>query len=85
VLIGTALAGAGPDVEGPLRVYARLLGEAFQLRDDLVDGDAGPGAAVLVNDLVRRASAALDGAPLEAEGRRSLLELAGLLRLEGRA
>jgi geranylgeranyl diphosphate synthase type I len=85
VLIGTALAGAGPDVEGPLRVYARLLGEAFQLRDDLVDGDAGPGAAVLVNDLVRRASAALDGAPLEAEGRGSLLELAGLLRLEGRA
>ena len=36
VLIGAALAGAGPEAEGPLRVFGRLVGEAFQLRDDVV-------------------------------------------------
>ncbi len=41
VMIGAALAGAGPEAEGPLRVFGRLVGEAFQLRDDVADGDAG--------------------------------------------
>ena len=81
VLIATALASAGPAVEGPLRVYARLVGEAFQVRDDVLDGDAGPGAPARVNDLVSRATGALDGAPLMAEGARALAELAALLRL----
>ena len=41
--IGAALAGAAPDVGSSLAAYGRSLGEAFQLRDDLHDGDAAPG------------------------------------------
>ncbi len=82
VAIGAALAGASAAVEGPLRVYARLAGEAFQLRDDVLDGDAPADAADRVNDLVARAVAALDVAPLTAEGASALVDLATLLRLE---
>jgi geranylgeranyl diphosphate synthase type I len=82
VLIATALAGAAPAVESPLRAYARLVGEAFQLRDDVLDGEAGPGAAGRVNGLVDRGCDALTGAPLDGEGRASLVALAGVLRLE---
>jgi geranylgeranyl diphosphate synthase type I len=82
VLIGAALAGASRSVEGPLRVYGRLLGEAFQVRDDLLDGDAGAGASGRVNELVARARGALEGAPLLAEGVAALAELASMLRVE---
>jgi geranylgeranyl diphosphate synthase type I len=82
VLIATALAGATPAVESPLRAYARLVGEAFQLRDDVLDGEAGPDAAGRVNGLIDRGCDALAGAPLDAEGRASLAALAGMLRLE---
>ncbi|HEX6330237.1 MAG TPA: polyprenyl synthetase family protein [Actinomycetota bacterium] len=82
VLIATALAGAGPAVEGPLRVYAGLVGEAFQLRDDVLDGDAEPGAAGRVNELVDRAVGTLSGAPLDPHGVAGLTGLAMLLRLE---
>ncbi len=81
VLIGAALAEAGPSAEGPLRIYGRLVGEAFQLRDDVIDGDAAPNAAAQVGDLVDRGIAALDGAPLEAEGVSALVEIAELVRL----
>ena len=81
VLIGAALAEAGPSAEGPLRVYGRLVGEAFQLRDDVIDGDAAPNAAAWVGDLVDRGIAALVGAPLEAEGVSALVEIAELVRL----
>ena len=84
VLVGAALAAAGSSAEGPLRVYARLVGEAFQLRDDVIDGDADPASVTRVDDLVDRGIAALDGAPLEGEGRSALVEIAGLLRLGGR-
>jgi geranylgeranyl diphosphate synthase type I len=83
VSIGSALAGAGPALEGPLQVYAGLLGPAFQLRDDVLDRDASPGAAGQVNEMVARAVRALDAAPLEPEARRALVELARLLELEG--
>jgi geranylgeranyl diphosphate synthase type I len=83
VLIATALAGADPALEGSLRVYARLVGEAFQLRDDLLDGEAGPGSAGRVNELVDRAIAALDGVALHGDGRAALAELAALLRMRG--
>lgn len=83
VLMGSALAGAGPSVEGPLGVYARLVGEAFQLRDDLADGDAPAEEAARVGSLLEDAVGALVGAPLVAEGARALVELAGLLRTEG--
>jgi geranylgeranyl diphosphate synthase type I len=81
VLVATALAEAGPAVEGSLRVYARLLGEAFQVRDDVLDGEAGPGAAARANELVDRAAASLRDAPLESRGAAALVELAALLRL----
>jgi len=44
-LLGAALAGGGPGVDEALRAFARPLGAAFQLLDDLADGDAVPGAS----------------------------------------
>jgi geranylgeranyl diphosphate synthase type I len=83
VLIGAALAGAGPAVEAPLGVFGRLVGEAFQLRDDVVDGDAGQDAAAEVDDLVSRAARALGDAPLRSDGVEALVEIANLLRSPG--
>jgi geranylgeranyl diphosphate synthase type I len=83
VLVGAGLAGAGPEREAALRRFGRLLGEAFQLRDDLLDGDAGPEAAAIIDGLVRDAGLALDGAPLAAKGRAALLEITDLLRIGG--
>lgn len=73
--IGSALAGGTAGVESCLAAYARSLGEAFQLRDDLDDGDAAPGVGR--SDVVARvdaACAALDGSVAEdaAEGLRAL-------------
>jgi geranylgeranyl diphosphate synthase type I len=73
-LVGAALAGAPPAVDEALRAFARPLGAAFQMLDDLADGDAAPGtsraeAAALVEaaraaladpHLDRSAAAALD-------------------------
>ena len=80
VLIGAALAGAGADVEGPLRVFGRLVGEAFQLRDDVLDGDEGAEAAAEVDDLLSRAARTLGDAPLRHDGVEGLTEIAELLR-----
>ena len=41
--IGAALAHGSAALQGCLARYGRPLGEAFQLRDDLEDGDAAPG------------------------------------------
>ncbi len=79
VLIGAALAGAGAAAEGSLRVFGRLVGEAFQLRDDVLDGDAIDADAELV-DLLDRAARALGGASLRRDGVEGLLEIADLLR-----
>ncbi len=81
VLVGTALAEAPPAVEGPLAVYARFVGEAFQLRDDALDGEAGADGVGRIGELVGRAVAALERAPLHAEAGAALVEIAGLLRL----
>jgi geranylgeranyl diphosphate synthase, type I len=85
VMIGAALAGAGPQAEGPLRVFGRLVGEAFQLRDDVADGDAASDAGDEVDDLVTRAVRALGDAPLRREGVDALIEIAELLRAPGTA
>ena len=85
VLIGVALAGAGPEAEGPLRVFGRLVGEAFQLRDDVSDGEAGPQAVAAIEDLVARASRALGDAPLRRDGIDALVQIAELLRAPGPA
>ena len=61
LLIGATLAGAAEPVREGLRRFGRPLGEAFQLRDDLEDGDAAPGVTpTLVNELVDTARGALD-------------------------
>jgi hypothetical protein len=83
VMIGAALAGAGPQAEGPLRVFGRLVGEAFQIRDDVADGDAASDAGDEVDDLVSRAERALGDAPLRREGVDALTEIAELLRVPG--
>jgi geranylgeranyl diphosphate synthase type I len=81
LMIGAALAGASAEMESALGAFAQPAGEAFQLRDDLTDHDAAPGVtADRVRDLLDRAVAALDGAPLEAEAVRALRSLAELLR-----
>jgi geranylgeranyl diphosphate synthase, type I len=80
VLIATALAEAGPAVERPLVVFARHVGEAFQLRDDVLDGDAPAEDGARVDALLDLALAALDGAPLEPGGARALASIAELLR-----
>lgn len=60
--IGVALAGGDGAAGASLATFGRHLGEAFQLRDDLHDGDAAPG--VVAGDVDARidaACAALDG------------------------
>jgi geranylgeranyl diphosphate synthase, type I len=82
--VGAALAGAGNAPRATLRDFGRPLGEAFQLRDDLVDGDAADGIdAAAVNDLVHAARTALTSAsdPLDPEAVAALDELASLVAI----
>ncbi|HEX9123696.1 MAG TPA: polyprenyl synthetase family protein [Actinomycetota bacterium] len=82
--VGAILAGASPEVLAALSAYARPLGEAFQLRDDVLDrGEgSGPGATSdLVDELVDLASTALVGPRLGAEAVAALRSLAEALRL----
>jgi len=61
LLIGAALAGDASPVGERLARFGRPLGEAFQLRDDLEDGDAAAGVSRdTVNALVAEAKASLD-------------------------
>jgi geranylgeranyl diphosphate synthase type I len=82
LLVGAALAGATPFVRTRLRRFGGPLGEAFQLRDDLADGDATHGAtAADVNALVEEAVAALDPEVLDAAAVEALRALADLIRV----
>jgi geranylgeranyl diphosphate synthase, type I len=81
ILIGAALAGADAAAEGPLGVFARLLGEAFQLRDDTMDQGPDATPASEIDALLARAARALDGAPLEPEGAEALVAIANALRM----
>jgi geranylgeranyl diphosphate synthase, type I len=66
--IGAALAGGTVAVGECLSRFGRPLGEAFQLRDDLTDGDAVPGVTIeTVNGRVTDAKAALDPEVLVAD------------------
>lgn len=82
--IGASLAGASAEVEAALAAYGRAAGEAFQLRDDVLDGEAPAGALERVDALVDEALAALEGARLEPVALVALRLLAEALRL-GRA
>ncbi len=79
LVVGATLASAGPAVIAVLERFGEPLGQAFQLLDDLRDGDAAPG--VTRGDaeaLVAEASGALDPAVLEPS---AVAALAGLAEL----
>jgi geranylgeranyl diphosphate synthase type I len=78
--IGAVLAGASAAAMRALSGFGGPLGEAFQLLDDLADGDADPGAAAGVDPLVEQAKAALDPRSLEPEACRHLADLADRIR-----
>lgn len=80
VLVGAALAGGGPEVEEALRAFARPLGAAFQLLDDLADGDAAPGASrAEAAALVESSRAALADPSLDRTAAEALDALATLV------
>lgn len=80
LLVGAALAGAPPDVEGTLRAYGRPLGEAFQLIDDLADDDSSHGLGHdEIGRLVARAHEALGAGRLEPMAVTALGALADLV------
>lgn len=82
LLIGAALAGGTTLVQTRLRRFGAPLGEAFQLRDDLQDGDGRhPVTAKDVNALVGSAIAALDPQVLDPLAVESLRSLAGLIAM----
>ena len=81
LLIGAALAGAGEELEEHLRAFGRPLGEAFQLRDDVLDHEGVSGAAERVGSLLGEALAVLDRAGLDPAVAAPLRALATSFRL----
>ncbi|MEO8292830.1 MAG: polyprenyl synthetase family protein [Actinomycetota bacterium] len=82
LLVGAALAGATTLVQTRLRRFGAPLGEAFQLRDDLLDGDGRHAATTNdVNALVSTAVAALDPQVLDPTAVESLRSMAGLIAM----
>jgi geranylgeranyl diphosphate synthase, type I len=80
LLVGSALAGGTTFVETRLGRFGIPLGEAFQLRDDLLDEDGRHGAtAAEVNALVDQAVAALDPEVLDPVAVEALRAMAGLI------
>ena len=80
--IGAALAEGSPAMGESLSRFGRPLGEAFQLRDDLEDGEATAGVtAGTVNALVAEAKGALDPAVLTAESIQALGLLADMVAM----
>jgi geranylgeranyl diphosphate synthase, type I len=78
--IGAALAGATEVQRAALARFGRPLGEAFQLRDDLLDGEGAHGATPsLVNALIDEACDALDPVVLDPEAVVALRALADRL------
>jgi geranylgeranyl diphosphate synthase type I len=77
LLIGAALAGGASNVGECLSRFGRPLGEAFQLRDDLEDGDAAPGVTRdTIGRLIVEAKALLDRAVVAREAVSALKGLA---------
>ena len=84
VAIGAALAGSPEEVDAILAAFARPAGEAFQLRDDLADGDAVPGVSrTTIDRLVDRAVEPLRDPRLEPEAAGALAAIVELFRTPG--
>jgi geranylgeranyl diphosphate synthase, type I len=81
--MGAALAGAGPQVLAALGAFARPVGVAFQLLDDVADGAAGADAAVRAARLLDEGEHALAGAPIAPGAAAGLREVVGRLREAG--
>ena len=80
--IGAALAGASEAQRAALSAFGAPLGEAFQLRDDLVDGEGAHGATpALVNALVEEARSALAPPVLHPEAVAALRAMADVLEM----
>jgi geranylgeranyl diphosphate synthase, type I len=80
LVVGASLAGGADEVIASLRAYGAPLGEAFQLLDDLRDGDAEPGATREdALTLVRSATHALDRRALDPAAVDALVALAELV------
>jgi geranylgeranyl diphosphate synthase type I len=78
--IGAALARARPEVEAALAAFGEPLGAAFQMVDDLRDGEAGEGVdARMVQRSVDEALAALARAGVPPEAARALEDLASVV------
>jgi geranylgeranyl diphosphate synthase type I len=78
--VGAALAGVGEDVHASLEAVGTPLGEAFQLLDDISDGEAPPGTVATVEGLVdvsARALASAGFAPEATEAIAWLIEVVG--------
>ncbi len=84
IMLGAALARSDAGTEGSLHAFGRLVGEAFQLRDDVMDGEAPSEATEEVDEILTRAERALDGARLDEEAVDALIEISSLLRLPRR-
>jgi geranylgeranyl diphosphate synthase type I len=81
LLIGAALAGSRPEIDEALVAYAEPLGRAFQLLDDIADGDAAPGATREgALRLVAAAADAVASPPLTSAAAAALTQLAELVR-----
>jgi geranylgeranyl diphosphate synthase type I len=74
--IGATLGGATPAILGILAAYGGPLGEAFQLRDDLRDGDQSTVDASRIAALVQEAVLTLDAAVLAPDVVEALVGLA---------
>jgi len=82
LLIGAALAGGSPAATECLSRFGRPLGEAFQLRDDLEDGEATAGVTrETVNGLVADSKGSLEANLLTAESIRTLADLADMVAM----
>jgi geranylgeranyl diphosphate synthase type I len=82
LVIGGALAGASLRAQALLSRYGDPLGQAFQLRDDIEDGEGGSHATpAAVNGLVDQALAALDPSEFNVETIEALSGLAELIAM----
>lgn len=81
LMVGAALAGDRADLREALGAFGAPLGEAFQLRDDVLDGEGAHGAtSETVNGLVELARASLReavrGTPIDPDAASALDKLA---------
>jgi geranylgeranyl diphosphate synthase type I len=80
LLVGATLAGASAEILEALVRFGDPLGQAFQLLDDLRDGEAAPGVSLDdARGLVEHARAALSAPPLTDAGVQALGALADLV------